>query len=173
MPTIQISLKDLGPALVRDLRGREEQAVKAIRRAVQEHGPRLAAEAVDSTVPKPVDRGTYRRSFRAENLPTGGAFYNYAPHAGVIEDGRRPGSRIPPVDAIATWLFRKGILKGGKRRIISEDAWEEAKQVAWIVARAIAKRGLPAHRVMARVNSRLQPLVIEAVNRALSGQGGP
>lgn len=172
MPTIHVNLKDLSQALVKDLRGKENQAVRAIRRAVQEHGPRLAAEVVDETKPRPVDRGTYRRSFRADDLPQGAALYNYAPHAGVIEDGRRAGARQPPVEVIEAWLRRKlrVAIKEGQVGPMSPRAWRSA---AFVIARAIGRRGLPAHRILARVNSRLQPLVLDAVNRALLGQGGP
>lgn len=171
MPTIHVNLKDLKTALGKEVLGREERVIKAIRRSVAEHAPRLAAEVIDATTPKPVDRGTYRRSFVTEDLPTGAAFYNYAPHAAIIENGRRPGARMPPVLALALWVFRKGIVKGGRAKMVSEERWQEARSIAFAIARAIQKRGLPAHAVMARINARLQPLVERDVWLAVADRG--
>ena len=54
-----------------------------------------------STKPRPpVDRGTYRRSFRVGKTPDGALVYNPLPYAAVIEFGRRAGSRPPPIDTI-------------------------------------------------------------------------
>ncbi len=52
----------------------------------------------------------------------------YAP---VIESGRKPGSRMPPVDAIKLWLFRK--------KIVTDLS--KLESAAWAVAKHIAKEG--------------------------------
>lgn len=49
----------------------------------------------------------------------------------VWEWGRRPGAAQPPVSAIRQWM---------RRRLGSDDA-----RVAFLIARAIGRRGLPAH----------------------------
>jgi hypothetical protein len=48
-----------------------------------------------------------------------------------VEYGRKPGKR-PPVDAIEAWVTRKGIAPEGQER-----------QVAFLIARAIGRRGKP------------------------------
>ena len=51
--------------------------------------------------------------------------------------GRRPGSRPPPVGAIARWVVRKGV---------ASEA--QAKSIAFLIARAIGARGLKPRYVM-------------------------
>ena len=52
----------------------------------------------------------------------------YAP---VMEYGRKPGGKMPPVDAIKLWVIRK-----------LQVPIEEAESVAWAVAKHIAKHGI-------------------------------
>ena len=49
----------------------------------------------------------------------------------VMEEGRKPGAKMPPVDAIKLWVVRKlGIPP------------EDADSVAFLVARSIARKGI-------------------------------
>lgn len=48
-----------------------------------------------------------------------------------VERGRQPG-KMPPVDAIELWVVRKGLAKAGT---------PEAKSAAYLIARAIGRRG--------------------------------
>lgn len=57
----------------------------------------------------------------------------YAP---VMEFGRRPGARMPPVEPIRTWLIRKGIMGP-----------DQADKMAFVVARAIGRKGIRARRM--------------------------
>lgn len=52
------------------------------------------------------------------------------PYSIVVEKGRRPGQRMPPVDALAIWAIR--VLK------VSRD---ESERVGWALAKHIAKHG--------------------------------
>jgi hypothetical protein len=53
------------------------------------------------------------------------------PYAPVMEEGRRPGAKMPPVDAIKIWVVRKlGVPP------------EEADGVAFVIARSIARKGI-------------------------------
>lgn len=168
MSTINVDLKDLAKALRLDVSGRREAGLRALRLAVKSHGPRLAQAAVDASTPKPVDRGTYRRGFQAHDTSGGAVFLNVSPHAGIIEDGRRPGSRQPPVAAIEAWLRRK-MRVAWKKRKMTPSAWRSA---AFMVARAIARRGLPAHKILAKVEAQLGPIVRNEVTKALSTPSG-
>ena len=61
-----------------------------------------------------------------------------------IEDGRRPGAKMPPVEAIKKWIEYKKILprpiqlKSGKTVIPS------TQQLAFVIARSIGKNGIKA-----------------------------
>ena len=61
-----------------------------------------------------------------------------------IEDGRRPGAKMPPVEAIKKWIEYKKILprpiqlKSGKTVIPS------TQQLAFVIARSIGKNGIEA-----------------------------
>ena len=61
-----------------------------------------------------------------------------------IEDGRRPGAKMPPVEAIKKWIEYKKILprpiqlKSGKTVIPS------TQQLAFLIARSIGKNGIEA-----------------------------
>lgn len=52
------------------------------------------------------------------------------PYSIVVEKGRRPGQRMPPVDALAIWAIR---VLGVSR--------EESQRVGWAIAKHIAKHG--------------------------------
>lgn len=141
-----------------------EEAVEVIRRTVKLHGPRLVQAEIQEIKPHmPVDRGTYRRSFRFEDIAGGAVVYNFAPYASVIELGRRPGGRMPPLSVIADWVRRKGIGvrqgpkqkgRGFKRRT---DA--ELRGIAFIIARRIRARGLPAHHILRLASAKLERVV--------------
>jgi hypothetical protein len=57
----------------------------------------------------------------------------YAP---VMEFGRRPGSPMPPSDAIRTWIIRKGIASS-----------DQADGLAFVIARSIGRKGIKARRM--------------------------
>ncbi len=86
-----------------------------------------------------VDRRTYIQRFKARRTKTGAVLLNDAPHASVIEFGRRPGARRPPLSAIIGWVRRKLGIRG-----------KRGKAAAFLIARAIGRRGLPAHAVFRR-----------------------
>lgn len=64
-----------------------------------------------------------------------GRVFSDLPHAIVIDQGREPGSRMPPVEALMTWV-RRVLNVGGDEK--------EVRQVAFLVARAIGKKGIKA-----------------------------
>ena len=83
----------------------------------------------------PVNVGTLRDSLNYQiispfpNLV--GAVGSPSVYAPVMEFGRKPNSRMPPVDAIALWAVRKLGLSP-----------EEAEGAAWAIAKSIAKKGI-------------------------------
>ena len=171
----EISLKDLGVVVERELLARRDEVVRAVRVTVKLHAPRLAQEEIASSKPyAPVDRGVYKRSFHAEDIDDGCAFYNDAPYAGVLELGRRPG-KMPPVAILAEWVIRKGLV--GKRKAGKAGASQlaAARGIAFAIAAAMKKRGWPTaprlpFGIIGRTVKRLGPLVAEAVKRAAAGE---
>lgn len=77
------------------------------------------------------DRGGFRRSWQALPTERGATLRNNAPYAGVVEEGRRPGSRMPPLRVVQRWAARKLALTP-----------KEAKAAAFPIALAIARRGI-------------------------------
>lgn len=54
--------------------------------------------------------GTYERSFIVGVVVDGAVLANTAEHADIIENGRRPGARPPPVGVILMWMMEKGLI---------------------------------------------------------------
>lgn len=107
-----------------------------------------------------VNTGLYLMSWQSSALNDGAHVYSVSPYAGVIENGRRPNSRMPPVQAIARWLQRA---RGMSRK--------EAESVAWGVAKSIAKKGTTGRKVMAGALPRMIAAVEEEVLRELEALG--
>jgi hypothetical protein len=118
--------------------------VKSRRREIRDAAYLVALRGVNEGAEvterlKIVDRATYKQRFKATRTREGATLANDAPHASVIEFGRRPGARQPPTAAILGWVRRKL----GKRGA-------DAQTTAFLIARAIGRRGLPAHAVFRR-----------------------
>lgn len=64
-----------------------------------------------------------------------GRVFSSLPYAIVIDQGRAPGARMPPADALVPWVKR--ILNAG-------GTDEEVRSVAFVVARAIGRKGIKA-----------------------------
>ncbi len=157
------------------------KCVQVIRKTVRLHGPRLVQQEIDTLQPRPVDRGVYRRSFHVGNVEGGAVLYNSAPHAPIIELGRRAGGRQPPISVIADWVIRKGLFntrvtKKIGNRIITKtrrarrtpDLMRRARSVAYVIARAIAHRGLPAHRILEIASKEIDVLIRAELQKAIA-----
>lgn len=69
-----------------------------------------------------------------------GRVFSSLPYAIVIDQGRAPGARMPPPDALVPWVKR--VLQVG-------GSEEEVRSVAFIVARAIGRKGIKARNFVA------------------------
>ncbi len=58
-----------------------------------------------------------------------------AVYGAVIEYGRRPGSRMPPIQAIADWVWQT------RHRFPEVQDEDDARRIAYPIAKAIAKKG--------------------------------
>ncbi|HYD02629.1 MAG TPA: hypothetical protein VEB22_15485 [Phycisphaerales bacterium] len=153
MPRRVIRPEQFGAALTDVLERRRAQAevaaLDAAHRAV-----RYAVELTDTE--EIVDQGTYRRGFQARKIAGGAEYGNDAPHAGVVEHGRRPGAPGPSAKHLEGWVRRKLTVKPS-----------EARRVAFLVARAIHERGLPPKAIMRRTWARVPDFFREALRKRL------
>lgn len=90
----------------------------------------------------PVDRGIGRGSVVASvngtALELTGKVMSVEEHMVVLELGRRPGAKPPPTGPIRAWLARHG----------------SDPKLAFVVARAIGKRGMPARHMFQQAAER-------------------
>jgi hypothetical protein len=63
-------------------------------------------------------------------------------YASVIEDGRRPGARMPPPEAILNWMNQKNIRLQKKGGGFIKETPELRKAAAFQIARSIGKKGI-------------------------------
>lgn len=106
-----------------------------------------------------IDTGRYYRGWAVRRIPAGFSLYNRAPYADVIEFGRRPGAKPPPSKALIGWVMRnigggvtKETTKGGvfSTRVtkIKRTADSKVAGIAYVIARAIGRRGIKGKLVM-------------------------
>lgn len=139
MPRRRVTIRQFGGAL----RRRVAEDKKAARAAALDTLNRVLAAAVRETNRQGlVDLHLYKNSWKVRPLPDGGEVVNDAPHASVIEYGRRPNRPGPPYAPIYEWVVRKLVGNG-------EVAPEDAASVAWAIRNAIHTRGSPPRHVLA------------------------
>ena len=87
-------------------------------------------------------------------------------YGAVVEFGRRPGSRMPPVDALLGWVRRHfspgatAVAAGPARGRAWRAAGEHAlRSRAFALARAIARRGIPARPFLVPAYRKNQPAI--------------
>jgi hypothetical protein len=119
-------------------------------------GSDIKSAAVAQT---PIDTGNLRRShgyaFDADAMKL--FVFNRSKYAVFVHEGRKPG-KMPPIAALIPWCRRhivntrianaignqaaSGVSpKGSMRKSASKDELSQAKSMAFLVARAIARRG--------------------------------
>ena len=138
---------------------------------------RGVAELQNTSMREALDRSAYARGWRFSVSDRTIIIYNPVKYAGVIEDGRRAGEKMPPPAALEAWVRRhlnveyitkKGVAKARKVRK------DEAPGLAFIVARAIGKRGIKGKHILARANDRiaynLEAEICSALDKELNRQ---
>ena len=126
------------------MRGPAQVQIKgALLAAMHEAGDLLAGpiiqETIDATEPVPVDMAQYRASWSNKTTGKGSMVASSAKQAVWIERGRGPGP--VPLEAIKAWAARKGI----------------APEVAFLIARKIARTGYAPRFVLRRAIESLRP----------------
>jgi hypothetical protein len=185
MPSINIKPLRLAGQLTTDYHDMVKRVVREVQVEVK-GGLAIVDDEIARSRPLPVDRGLYRRSWRTQDTPTGCTLYSDSPYAAIIELGRRPGGRLPPVSLIADWVMRKGLARlngpqeevhGPTQRGVGRAAFTRryrasserarAMSIAWLIARAIGKRGQKGHFILKRTREFLDIKVAKAVERAM------
>lgn len=78
-----------------------------------------------------------------------GRVFSALPYAIVMDQGRRPGEKMPPVAAIELWVQRQlGIATEKERR-----------KAAWAIAIAIHRKGIKARNFAAAAIAKAQPTI--------------
>lgn len=185
-----IDIKDIGAWPGKVVSQKRTELVDAVRTAIKVDGPAILQATIDATKPTPpVDRGTYRRNWKCRNIPNGSRLYNSTVQASIIEDGRRPGFGVSWEGraSLAVWVHHHGLdraeakvqrykllpkKEGGRpaARLSMRDRTEAARDsIAFLIARAIKARGLPAKRILARSKGLLAQLFQRTVAGVLGG----
>ena len=178
--TARLDVKKLGPLL----RKLGDQAKEALARGALSGAMRGVQHMQTVTAQDGIfDRGTYRLGWKARPTGHGATLFNDAVHAPIIEDGRRPGARMPPVAVIQRWAERKLHLtdralekavaksgKGKKTKALREAAKIDARGIAFLMARAIGRRGIKGKHVLRNAVPALIKIVQEEVERELTAE---
>lgn len=113
-----------------------------------------------------------------DHMPDGAVVYNGSPYAYYVEIGRRPG-RPPPIGAIARWLIKKKLVKLPKVRSsltakgqakahkARAKRYAIARSMAYVIARAIGRRGIKGKFILASVVRDLGPIMSINLNMAM------
>lgn len=127
----------------------------------------IAVQSTDQAPPASVNgsrgannTGIYRAGWKYGVTPNGSRVYNDTPYSGVIESGRRPaGVNGEGIESLTRWA----------RRRLGVDE-EEAKSVAFAVARTLRRRPLRARRVLGSVIEQMAKVVLEEVEQELDAE---
>ena len=169
-----VQLADIGKWPKQVVHQYHKGIVDTIRVTVKTYGPAIIQAIIDGVRPyPPVNTGDYRRSWKARNITDGVFFYNPTLQASIIEKGRRPGVGVSQAgqEAIARWVHlhgmdrqsmsrrerraRRSMRAGGtdKRAFRFRTRWQQenrARGIAFVISRAIKRRGLKAKNILAQ-----------------------
>jgi hypothetical protein len=98
----------------------------------------------------PKDTGTLRKKIGFRASHTGLTLFSPTSYARYVELGRRPGARPPPSNALHGWLRRHGI----------------PVSAAYVVARAIGRRGIKGRFFMAAGMAAMKKLLPYDIKKA-------
>lgn len=164
MAAYKVSIDELGAKMKEYVATRYADVVKTIQLSLRVDAPRIVQQIIDETVPHPpVDRGTYRRTWKVANVPGGAVLYNPTKYAGIIEYGRQPGTGIgrEGIEALTGWVRRHGMQTGKKGA-------DNARSIAFAIAASIKARGTAAKLVLARSKPFILGEIQAGINRVMT-----
>ncbi len=94
--------------------------------------------------------GQFRRSWKTSRTSDGMTIFNSSSYAPTVEGGRRKGAKMPPSREIARWAQRRAGLSRA-----------EAERVAFVMARAIKKRGLKPRNILRDSLPEIKKVIVE------------
>lgn len=97
------------------------------------------------------DTGAMARSITSEVRGMTARVYSPLAYTSVVDQGRRPGAAMPPPAALEGWLQRHGLDVG----------------LAWVIARAIGRRGIVGRFFYRRAAERLREAMPQLFDQAL------
>lgn len=127
------------------------EATLLLEREVKIRTPIGVTESARGSIASQVDRGMPI----GRGSPIRGRIGSPLAHVAVLERGRRPG-RMPPVAALELWVRRK----------LNIADVDEARQVAFTIARAIAARGTEAVKMFEEAAAENEEKVFRIFDRA-------
>lgn len=159
MATIEVEFEGLG-RLLSQLGVHADVAVnKGLLSAANRSRQLLVAESNRKRV---TNTGNFRRAWKSARvvevdpgtteIRRGVQVWNAAPYSGVVEEGRRPGARMPPLEPIARWAQRKFRIP-----------YRRARGLSFAIARKIAREGIPPKHVLTDVIPRISSYIRDEV----------
>lgn len=142
------------PGLLRQRFRGDTKALRAAATDATAFGVREAVRITDAL--DLVDQSHYKQSWKQRPLPNGSELRNDAPHAPVLEHGRRPNRPGPPIEPILEWVKRK-----------LDVPADEAEHVAWLIQRRIHQDGSPPYHVLEMTFQKMLPAFQRAARRRL------
>lgn len=140
----RVSLADLPGEIRRIVRERMAQDREIVRtRILPDVAAQMEAYAVDETVARDkADRGRFAAGWSSRPTADGAQVGNDAPHAPIVEYGRRPNRGMPRRSRglIESWVRRR--MEGGSFAPDDGETIEQAVQrITFFVRRKIAREG--------------------------------
>jgi len=133
------------------LRRMEPELVATLERSLA-RGAQLTAREMKREAPKA--ETLLANSIKADQQTRLSWFVGpHVAHGLYVERGRRPGGRMPPIQKIIDWA-----------RVVLRPSAGEERNVAWRVARKIARQGIPPNRFARRTFETMDPLVKQQVD---------
>ena len=167
------------------------EIVKQIQVSVKMHAPAIIQAIIDGAKPyPPVNTGEYRRNWKVRNITDGALLYNPTKQAGIIERGRRPGFGVSREgqEALARWVHLHGMDRQpsslrerrtarrmraagiSKQGLRARKIWTQenrARGIAFVIARAIKRRGLPAKNILGQAKPIITMQVLNDVDAVM------
>jgi hypothetical protein len=151
-------------------------ADRAMRIGITAAGQRARAMVVERTRTLAFNTGYLARAWKTNvehaGLDSTVTIYNQAPYAGVVEYGRRPSGRMPPLGPLELWFQRKFRLRGAA-----------ARKAAYGLAINLMRRTIPGKHIITdpsfkqTLETTLRGEVVKELRRMLTsgtiGRGGP
>jgi hypothetical protein len=160
MPAYAVRIKGLDE-LRKQIKDYPKIAGKHYRKAMRKSVTTIEEKVKPLT---PLFRGRLRQSIVSEVRGTGveltgvvGSNLKKEAYPAVMEFGRKPGAKMPPPKALERWVWL--VLKPPKKMV---------KGIAFVIARAIGKRGIKGKRFLQRGFERSKRQVYANFSKALA-----